>query len=259
MTKKWLLVLSFAVLLFAVSACSDGDKSSEENNEQTKTQEETKGDNENAEQPEMPEPDLEGIPEVVAVVDGEEIPKEEFEATYQGQFQQMTMQSQMTGQEVDQDQLKKQVVENMIGTELLIKEANNREIGASEEDINEIVDGLIEQNGLKSKEELMKAFEAQGIDEDELNSQVETQVKVNKLINEESGDIQPTEEELQEMYDQLKAQQEEMAEGEGETEIPSFEEMKPTIEEQLKMQKEGEAAQKLVEKLRDNADVTINL
>lgn len=257
LSKRWLLGLFLAVSLFVITACSDGDKSGEENNEQTETQEETQDDGETAEQPEMPEADLEGLPEVVAVVDGEEIPKEEFEATYQGQFQQMAMQSQMTGQEVDQDQLKKQVAESMIGTQLLIKEANNREIAASEEDIDEIMDGLIEQNELESKEELMNAFEAQGMDEEELMSQVETQVIVNKLITEESGDIQPTEEELQETYDQLIAQQEEMAEGE--SEIPSFEEMKPNLEEQLKMQKEGEAAQTLVEKLRDNADVTINL
>lgn len=260
-TKRWLLGLFLAVSLSVITACSNGEESVDENNKETETKEETKEETqdggEGAEQPEMPEADLEGIPEVVAEVDGEEISKEEFEAAYQGQFQQMAMQSQMSGQEVDQDQLKKQVAESMVGTELLIKEAKDREIAAPEEDVDEIIDGLIEQNGLESKEKLVNAFEAQGIDEKELMSQVETQVIVNKLITEESGDIEPTEEELQETYDQLIAQQEEMAEGE--SEIPSFEEMKPDLEEQLKMQKEGEAAQKLVEKLRANADVTINL
>lgn len=253
MTKRWLLGLFLAVSLSLVTACSNGEESVDENSEEIETQDGGEG----AEQPEMPEADLEGLPKVVGEVDGEEISKEEFEATYQGQFQQMAMQSQMSGQEVDQDQLKKQVVESMIGTELLIKEANNREITASEEDVNEIMDGLVEQNGLESKEKLMSAFEAQGMDEEELMSQVETQVIVNQLIAEESGDIEPTEEELQETYDQIIAQQEEMAEDE--SEIPSFEEMKPDLEVQLKMQKEGEAAQKLVEKLRANADVTINL
>lgn len=257
MTKRKLLGLFLAVSLSVITACSNGEESVDQNNEETETQQETQDGGEGAEQPEMPEADLEGLPEVVAEVDGEEISKEEFAATYQGQFQQMAMQSQMSGQEVDQDQLKKQVAESMIGTELLIKEAQNREISGSEEDVDEIMDGLVEQNGLESKEKLMDAFEAQGMDEEELMSQVETQVIVNKLIAEESGDIEPTEEELQETYDQLIAQQEEMAEDK--SEIPSFEEMKPDLEEQLKMQKEGEAAQKLVEKLRPNADVTINL
>jgi parvulin-like peptidyl-prolyl isomerase len=42
-------------------------------------------------------------------------------------------------------------------------------------------------------------------------------------------------------------------------EVPPFEEMKPNLEEQVKMQKEGEATQKLVEELRKNADVTVNI
>ncbi|MDS8765667.1 SurA N-terminal domain-containing protein, partial [Streptococcus pneumoniae] len=85
--------------------------------------------------PEMPEPDLEGIPEVVAEVNGEEVSKEEFETAYTGQFQQAAMQAQMSGQEIDQNQLKTQLAESMVGQKLLVQEAENQELTASDEEV----------------------------------------------------------------------------------------------------------------------------
>ena len=47
------------------------------------------------------------------------------------------------------------------------------------------------------------SFEEQDMPKDEVMSQVEMQVKsVDKLIAEESGEINPSDEELQELYDQ---------------------------------------------------------
>jgi len=265
MNKKWMLSLSLAVTVSVMVACGDANESDEEINEETNTQEEAPaGDNEaaleggeDAEQLEMPEPDLEGIPDVVAEVNGEEIPREEFETTYTGQFQQASMQSQMTGEEVDQDLLKDQVAESMIFTELLIQEANNRDFEATEKDIEETLDEIVALNGLESKDEFMAAMQEQGMDEEEVMSQIEIQVKVDQLIASETGDIEPTDEELEESYDQLVAQQEQM--GGDDVEIPSFDEVKPDLAEQVKQQKEGQATQTLVEQLREDADVTIHL
>ncbi|MFC7060990.1 SurA N-terminal domain-containing protein [Halobacillus seohaensis] len=264
LNKKWLLSLSLAFLLSVTVACNDTDESAEDNNEETETQEEesegSEGSEGNTEQPEMPEPDLEGIPEVVAEVNGEEIAAEEFKTTYEGQFQQMAMQSQMTGEEVDQDQLKKQIADSMVGQELLIQEATSRDIEVSEEEIDETLTGLAEENGVESKDKFLTALEEQGMGKEEVMSQVEMQVKLDQVIASEAGDIEPTEEELEKAYEQVKAQQEQMSEGNGESaEIPSFEEAKPDLVKQVKRKKEGEATQKLVEKLRADADVTVNL
>ncbi|GAB3058230.1 SurA N-terminal domain-containing protein [Virgibacillus ainsalahensis] len=269
MNKKWFLSLIIAALVALLAACGDGDESAEDNNDESETQEEESADNEAApeggeggEQPQMPEPDMEGVPDVVAEVNGEEIAKEEFENTYTTRFQQATMQSQMSGQEVDEDQLKQQVADSMIGMELLIQEADNSGVEASEEDINTTLDELVEMNGLESKDDFLTAMEEQGMGEEEVMSQVELQAKIDKLIASETGDIEPSEEELQEMYDQLVAQQEQQGgEGEGseEAEIPSFDELKPDLEKQLISQEEGKAVQTLVENLREDADVTVHL
>ncbi|RNF38307.1 peptidylprolyl isomerase [Planococcus salinus] len=256
MIKKWFLGLSLGVSVSLLAACGGGDEATENTNEEPNTQEEAAaGAEEGAEQREMPEPDLSGVPDIVAEVNGQEVTKEEFETAYAGQFQQAAMQAQMSGQEVDQNQLKEQIAESLVGQELLIQEAGNRGYNVSEDEMDKRLTDLAAQNGLESKEQFLTALEEQGIPEEEVMSQLETQVKVNQLIAEEAGSVEPTEEELQALYEQAKAQQEQM----GGEELPAFEELKPQLEEQIKMQKEGEATQALVAKLRENADVAVHI
>src|SRR5699024_1509245 len=160
------------------------------------------------------------------------------------------MMSQMSGEELNQDDLKKQVADGLVNQELLIQEADNRELGANDDEKNEMITELTESNGMESEDDLYAAFEEQGMDKDQVMEQVELQIKVDKLIAEETGEVKPSEDELQELYDQQVKQLEQM-----ETEEPpSFDEMKPQLEEQVVAQKEGEAAQGLVEKLKEDAE-----
>lgn len=256
MIKKWFLGLSLGTSLLVLSACGGADESAENENAQPETQEQAPSGEENAAQPEMPEPDLEGIPEVVAQVNGEQVSKEDFEAAYTGQFQQAAMQAQMSGQEIDQDQLKNQLAESMVGQKLLIQEAENQKLAASDEEVNQTLEQLAQQNGLETTDEFLKALDEQGMKEEEVRSQVATQVKVDQLIAESAGDTTPSEEEVEAAYEQIKEQQEQMG---SEEELPAFEELKQDLEEQVKTQKENEATQTLVAELREKADVTINL
>ena len=254
MIKKWFLTIVLGGSMAALAAC--GGETADETKEEAAPQEEAAATEEgSAEQPEMPEPDLEGVPDVVAEVNGEEIAKEEFESAYTGQFQQMAMQAQMSGEEVDQAQLKEQVAESLVAQELLIQETEKQELTASEEQTTAALEALAQQNGLESSKEFLAALKEQGISEEEVMKQVEAQVKIEQLIAAETGEVKPTDEELKTFYEQAQAQQEQA----GGEELPAFEEVKPQLEEQVKMQKEGEATQTLVAQLREEADVTINL
>ncbi|SFE97304.1 SurA N-terminal domain-containing protein [Alteribacillus iranensis] len=259
MKKKGLLSLAMALTVSIVAACGGEEAAEEQEQEDSQAQQEenTEQAEDSQEHPETPEPEVENVPDVVAEVNGEEITKEDFVPTYESQFQQAVMQSQMTGQELNQEELKQQIANSMVGTELLIQEAENRDYSSSEEEVNKTIEDIAAQNGMESKDEFISAIEEQGTSEEEIMSQIELQVKIDKLIAEEAGDTEPTEEELQEAYDQISAQQAQM--GGEEAEVPSFEEMKPDLKEQVKMQKEGEAAQKLVDQLREEADVTIHV
>jgi len=216
---------------------------------------------EDGEEMELPEPSVDDVPDVVAEVNGEEILKDEFVDTYTSLFMNEAMQAQLSGAEVDEEELKLNVVEGMIGNELLTQKAEEKGYEAEDEDVDEILDNLVEQNGLETTEDLFSALEEQGLDEEEVRSQLSMQVKIDKLIAEETGDFKPSEEELMAAYEQMKEQQAQMAEGEDvdEEEFPSFDEMKDDLTSQLVSQKENEVAEELIEELRDDADITIHL
>lgn len=256
--KKWLSTLSIMTLIFVLGACNNDSESEEDTQNAEAPQEEDAAAENGEEAMEMPEPDLEGIPEVVAEVNGEEITQEDFTQTYESQFQQTAMQQQMMGggEEINQDELKQQVADMLVNQELLAQEAENRDFTAGEDEVNEMVDQMLEQNGMENRDELFAALDEQGLPEDEVMNLLETQIKVDQLIEDESGEIEPTDEELQEMYDQMQEQQ---GQTEGEEEPPSFEELKPQLEQQFVMQKQGEVTQALIEQLKEDADTTIHL
>ncbi|WP_374999905.1 SurA N-terminal domain-containing protein [Aeromicrobium sp. CTD01-1L150] len=218
------------------------------------------GDDTSAEEaPAEGEPDLRGIPDVVAVVNDEEISKDDFVMAYENQFQQQQMQAQMSGEPVDQDALKQQTAEGLVGNTLLLQEAERRDIDASDKVVDDLLADYAEQSGAESPEAYLETLEQQGLEEDEARSQLADQARLDELLAEEGGDDKPSEEELKALYDQVVAQQEQAPQGEGEQETPSFEEMRPQLEEQAASQKEGEVAQALIEKLREEADVEIRL
>ncbi|MDG5789341.1 SurA N-terminal domain-containing protein [Evansella sp. AB-P1] len=262
MNKKWFVSLSLAAVVSITAACNGVNNGNE--GEGNNLDGDPAGNNEEAMgeiEMEMPEPDLDGVPDVVAEVNGQEILKEDFEATYVGQFQQMAMQGQMTGEEVDQSALKQRVIENMVGTELLDQEANSSDFDVTENDIAAKLDEIASHNGMDSAEEFLMAVEAQGMNEEDVMAEIETQVKIDQLIVREAGEIQVTEEELQAFYDDLLAQQEQMMAGEDtdELDIPTFEEIRPNLEAELVSQQENEVLQTIVANLRESGDVVIHL
>ncbi|MDP3969275.1 MAG: SurA N-terminal domain-containing protein [Nocardioides sp.] len=201
-------------------------------------------------------PDLDGIPDVVAEVDGQEISRDEFVTAYEGSYQQAAQQSQASGEEVDEEALKQQTVDNLVNTTLLVQAAEARGLDATEADIDETLEELATSYGLGSSDELLTALEEQGSSEDEVRSQVATQVKVDALVADEAGDIKPTRAELREAYDAAVAQAEQAG---GEAEIPPFADVRPQLAEQVRGQKQAAVGEGLVEQLREDAEITINL
>lgn len=231
-----------------LAGCSGGDSDSDASGEQTSS-----SSSESAGQS-GPEPDLDGLADVVAVVNDEEITKDEFTTAYEGQLQQSASQSQASGQEVDQDQLKKQVVEGMIGTELMVQEAERRGFDASKSDVEQRLEQTAQQYGMKSVEELMSAFDEQGVSEDAVRADMTDQVQIEQLLDDESGNAEPTEAELRALYRQAAAQQKS-----GGGKVPPFAKVRPQLVQQAKSEQQAQVAQEVVAKLRKKADVTINL
>lgn len=242
------LGLSLAAAMLALTACGGGDDSSSkaEPSEEPTSQEESAG----AEQAQ--EPDLEGIPDVVAEVNGQEVTKDDFVVLYEAQFQQAAMQAAQTGgEQPDEDALKEQTAEQLVDTTLMAQEAETRGIAVTEEDVDDELAALAKENQLGSAEELIAALEKQGATEDQARAQLESQMVIEQLVADEAGPVEPTEQELRKIYDAASKQQAQ--------EIPPYAKVRPQLVEQAKSDRMAEVAQTLVDALREDADITVNL
>lgn len=249
MLRKTWLVGSFLALVLGVSACGGSEQEAGDAPGEAAS---AKSPGEEA--PSGAESDLSGVPEVVALVNGEEIPREDFAVAYEGQLQQAQ------GQKVAPDQLKQQVVESLVSTELLVQEAENRDITVTDRNVERTLEDLAAQNGLQSANEFVAALEQQGMDRAEVHSQVRTQVLIERLVADESGGIEASAKEVRALYDQLVAQQGQAGQQGAQTqELPPLAQVRPQLEEQVTSQKEAQVAQRLVGSLRERGDVVINL
>jgi peptidyl-prolyl cis-trans isomerase SurA len=259
-TNRWLLGLAMSVSVVALAACgSQGDEAKPK--ESSAAAEQSPGaDSAQDQQGQQGKPNTKDIPKVVAEVNGEKILKDDFVPLFETQYQQMQMQAQQSGQPVDEKGLKKQTAENLVSTEVLVQEADKRKIDVSDKDIDK---GLNEsaKSGQMSEKDFLKAMKDQGMDEENVRSELKNQLKIEGLVEDEYGEFEVTGEEIGQAYEQAKSQQEQMAQqgGQGQQEMPPIEDMRPQLKEQVKQQKSQEATQKFAKKLRKQADVTIHL
>ncbi|WP_159081658.1 SurA N-terminal domain-containing protein [Nocardioides sediminis] len=250
------LGLTLAAAMLSLAACGGGDGDAADSAAEASSAEQS----EQSDQTAGDAADLEGIPDVVAEVNGEEVTKEEFAPIYQAQLQQATMQAQMSGEKPDEEALKEQTADDLVDTELLAQEAESRGIEVTDQDVDDELASIAEDNQMGSADELLEALEQQGTTEDQARAQLETQVMIEQLVADEAGPAKATEKELRALYQQAKEQQAQMGQQGGQQqEIPPYEKVKPQLEEQAESQRVGTVATELVEQLREDADITINL
>ncbi|WP_156761153.1 SurA N-terminal domain-containing protein [Microbacterium karelineae] len=207
-----------------------------------------------------PEADLDGLPDVVAVVNGEEIGLEEFSTAYETQFQQAAMSQQQTGQEIDQDQLKQQVAELLINNRLLTQAATGAGIEPSDDDIEAILKDAAEQNGMGSVEEVIEAFGEQGVSEEQVRRDAASQFQIDGYIEAETDIEPPSDEELREQYDAVVEQATSQGDGSEEAgEIPPFKDVKDQLAQQAMTQKQNAAIEEILGELRESGEVEIRL
>lgn len=202
--------------------------------------------------PEMPEPDVDDVPDVVATVNGTDLTGEDFTTLYQVQFQQMAMQAQMTGEEPDQEQLRGQTLNAMIDSELLVQDAQERGYEATDDDVNNVLEQTAESNQMSSVDELLDQYAEQGITEDQLRNDAQTQLLVEELIENDIEVAEPTDDEVEAIYEQMSA-------GADEGNDYSLDEIRPELETQIRNQNQSQAVGAHVEDLREDADVQTNM
>src|SRR5699024_9226548 len=166
------------------------------------------------------------------------------------------------GGEVDQDELKQQVLDSLVGNRLLVQAAQDAGIKASDEDINDTLKDIAQQNGLGSVDEVISALGDQGVSEDKVRSDAASQYEVTTFIHKKADISEPSDKELRQQYDQMVEQ---MGGGQGDqggedsqSQVPPFDQVRDQLAQQAVQQEENEAVQGILKDLRAAADVAAN-
>lgn len=248
--KKMGVMFAASILAITLVACG-GD-------EQPEQSEEVEGEEAAGEETEVAQEstyNTDDIPEVIATVNGEEIDNELYIAYLQQEVQSLTMQ----GVDLESEEAtsfiegtKKQLLDYMVDERIILQEAEKEGITASEEDIDAEIANYLEQYQI-DESELEERLSEQGITMEEIRADFEAPVIRNKYIDQFVTVPEVTEEELQTTYDEIVAS---ASEAEEETEIPTFDEYREELENYLVAQKQQEELGALLEKLREEYEIT---
>lgn len=234
--KKFILVAFLIIFSVLIVACNDEEKESETEKAENETQTEAE---EEAPQVEFSDEERVDADEPVLKVNGKEVKGDQYNRIY---TQTKTLMFQY-GQDVsDLDVVKDQVVSILTEQELINQDAEERGIEVTEEEAQEELGKLKEA----SKEQFNQMLETYQITEDELKEQLVDDLVINEYIEKEF-EAKVSDEEIEDYYNQLKEQSED---------LPELDEaMKGEIEGLLKTQKQSEQLAERVAELREDAEI----
>ncbi|TKD71974.1 SurA N-terminal domain-containing protein [Pseudalkalibacillus hwajinpoensis] len=237
MKKQFSLLMLVAILLLAACSNNSGEKDTEATtSEESASMDQTKKELEAMKVEED---------KVVATVDGKEIKGKD----YNSMLVQTQLRYTMSGKDPSDDKVAKsieeEVMDNLIGQELLLQKAKDEGFSASEEEVQTELEQIKAQ--FSTEKELNAALKAQGMTLEKLESQYADIVVVDKFVNDKIGKPEVTEEEMKSFYDEQFTKDAENP--------PSFDEMKDRIKDYLIETKTQEKVQEIKDELKEKAKI----
>jgi len=256
--RMFLALICSSTLLFAACSTDSGDQNSDDQTTEDGAEADGMDDlGDLGDMGDMPEPETDNLPDVVATVNDTDISRDDFIPDFEGQLQQMMMTGQ-GGEDLDQDEVKKDVADMVVDRELLVQAADEDNITASDDEVEEVLSQAATQSGAESVDAFLEMAEAEGISADKMRSDAAKQFQIDAYLEKHADIDEPSDEELQEQYDDMLEQiggEEDVAD----SDLPEFEDMRDQLAEQAKNEQISAAADEILEGLRDKADITINL
>lgn len=188
-------------------------------------------------------------PDVVATVNGEDITGDELAANVQQTAQTAKQQGlDPTKAEVRQ-QIETQALTSLINTKLLAQAAAKADITASDEEIDAQLTQLTNQLGGEDK--LQEQLDNAGITKEQLRTDISQQIVLNAYVeqNTDVSNIEVTDQEITDFYNSVTES------ADASSSVPTLEDVKPQIKQQLLSQKQQAAVNELIQKLRADADI----
>lgn len=201
-------------------------------------------------------------PSVIAEVNGMEISQQEYFTL----LQQQAPQSNLSSTQIIP--FRYNVLDALIERKLLMAQAEilDVEVEVSEAEIDENYNNILEQNQM-TDQELADALTEQGYTigelREDIKSNLEDSKRITETINQGVGEIDVSEEEIEELYQQRYPENETDADDEdselaAEEDRPQLDEVRDDLAAELRNQKRNQAVDSWLSELKDTADITIN-
>lgn len=183
----------------------------------------------------------------IAIVNGKAIPR----ALYESELSQTdTNQPTIEGLEPEpSDEVKQQVVNNLVERELLIQAVEASGIKTPDEEVDKQIQAAKSQ--FETENEYKKALSDQGKTEEELRSQTSYQLAQQEFLNQKLNldSIEVTDEEIKSLYEQASESQK----------LPPLKDVKQQVEQLAIQQKQQNAINQFIQELRSKANIEIFL
>lgn len=223
--KKWLITVTIFLLMLALVAC--GSKDDEE--EVTPSE---------PEEVEVTEEERVPDDEVVLEIDGEEVKG----TTYNHLYKNNKIIQSANGTLDNLDDVKQDTIDQIIYQTLLTQDAANKGIEVTDEEFDEEYDFIKEENS-EGLELLLEQFQ---MTEEAFKDELRHNILYQKYIEAEFDDVEISKEDVQEVYDEIKEDSEN---------IPPLEDIRENLELQLKDKQIQELVQKRIEALKEKATI----
>ncbi|MBT2652864.1 MULTISPECIES: SurA N-terminal domain-containing protein [Oceanobacillus] len=234
--KKWTLLIILSLTMFLV-ACSDDEAESDEQANQAENQE----DQAQQQEPlEISDEEVVNEGESVVVVNGSEVNGTTYNAAYSLVKSMMHQSGQDTS---DLDALKDQTVDFLVEQELMLQEANNVGIEVTDEELEEELKAYKES---ADEGQFNTMLEQLNMTEENFKNQLRYDLTTMEYVEQEF-EVEVTDKEVEELYNQMTEQ----SEGEAQELSEVEDQLRASIEQQKQQQ---QYAQK-VEELKESAEI----
>lgn len=248
---KRLMTLCFMlVLAMVLAACGNDEDSASDSSdaEQEQAQKQAEEMQKKMEEQQV-DPD-----ETVATVNGTEIKGEEYNSLLSSAQQQ----AQASGTDPTTDdaakELKDQVLKSLVGNELLLQEAENKNYEVSDKEVDEELKSAKDQ--FEDEDKFKEALKATGSTEEEYKQQLKEGLLVTKYVDKELSPKEVTEDDMKTYYEEMEKQAKESNQ---EDSLPKYDDIKDQLKATMEQQNLQTVMLEKVDELEKDADVKYNI
>lgn len=241
--KRITVLWSITMLFLVLTACAKDTDTSADSSSATKQDQA-----QNHLEEHLVDPD-----DIVATVNGTEVKGEEYNALIYSIQQEL--QASGANSATDDENLKNQVLDILIGNKLLLQDATSNNYKVSDKEVDDEFKSIKEQYG---ETQFNEDLEVIGSDVEKYKQQLKDSLLVSKYIEKELSLQEVTEKDIMAEYEEMKKQAAE-TETEENGEVPEYTEIQVQLKDILEQQNLQEAIFNRIDELKQSAEVKYNI